>query len=747
MVKRKTMSLVLFLLMLLSVFNIYPYQKASAYDYLSRGIDVSAYQGSIDWNAVANDGIYFAIIRSGLGKYDFQEDKYFRTNYANAKSVGIKVGTYWVSYAMSVDEAYEEADVCYSIIKGYDFDYPVYYDMEVASQSNNLSKQQITDIGIAFCKRLASYGYTVGIYANRNWFTNYIDKNQVINSGYEIWLAQYPSGEYAVTPDSYDKSSECGIWQYSSKGSVAGISGYVDVDVSYKEYEHKDSTPRIENARISKITNSGYIVQCEVYDEINPVTRVAFPTWTTKDDQDDIVWADGTINGATATFEVKITDHNNELGYYRTHIYCYNTTGAYSSTNVADVMIEQTPPKISNIKIVNQTATSYTVQCEVTDNESGIDRVQFPTWTELNGQDDLIADWGTNPKARGSINGNTVTYTVNIADHNNEFGNYTTHIYAYDKCGNYVSKGVTINFKWNEGVVPADLGDTLDAVILVKEPWIPIRIYDNDNVALHKEEGVTSEMWRFTKQSDGSYTIQNFANGKFLDAEGMGTTKGTNVSSSKANEGENRKWFLYDYNGGYLIKAAYSDLVLDVSGGIFENDTNIQLYEKNDTASQVFELYYEGRNYGNPKVDNVAASVSDNSVTINFNGNYADKYRIYRSTDKKTWKVIGTFETKSYIDSKLSHSTTYYYKVDFINRFYTDTSDVVSITTENSNVKGDCNSDGQFTIADVVTLQNWLLGRNVKIKDWRAADLCKDDRLDVFDLCLMRRLLIEEGVL
>ena len=116
MVKRKTMSLVLFLLMLLSVFNIYPYQKASAYDYLSRGIDVSAYQGSIDWNAVANDGIYFAIIRSGLGKYDFQEDKYFRTNYANAKSVGIKVGTYWVSYAMSVDEAYEEADVCYSII-------------------------------------------------------------------------------------------------------------------------------------------------------------------------------------------------------------------------------------------------------------------------------------------------------------------------------------------------------------------------------------------------------------------------------------------------------------------------------------------------------------------------------------------------------------------------------------------------------------------------------------------------------
>ena len=234
---KKIISFFTCITMILTAFAFFPNElKVNAYDYICRGIDVSSNQGNINWNTVKSDNIQFAIIRSGLGKYSFQEDKNFKTNYSEAKNVGIKVGTYWVSYAMSVDEAYEEAEICYSVIKGYNFDYPVYYDMEVASQSNSLSKQQITNIGLAFCQRIASYGYKTGIYANRNWFTNYIDKNQVINSGYEIWLAQYPSGEYAITPEMYDKSTECGVWQYSSKGSVSGINGNVDVNVSYVDY-------------------------------------------------------------------------------------------------------------------------------------------------------------------------------------------------------------------------------------------------------------------------------------------------------------------------------------------------------------------------------------------------------------------------------------------------------------------------------------------------------------------------------
>ena len=653
-VESKVISLVLSVAVLLMNFNIFPVKIVTSYDYLSRGIDVSAYQGTIDWRAAANDGIDFAIIRSGLGKYSFQEDSKFKANYADARNAGVKVGTYWVSYAMSADEACEEAEVCYSIINGCDFDYPVYYDMEVASQSDSLSKQQITDIGLAFCQRLSSYGYTVGIYANRNWFTNYIDKNQVINSGYEIWLAQYPSGEYAVNPEDYDKSYECGMWQYSSKGSVSGISGYVDVDVSYRDYGYKDS-------------------------------------------------------------------------------------------DVPDIIVEQTPPAISDIKIIGQTDTSYTIQCEVYDNESGIDRVQFPTWTNENGQDDLISDWGTNEAVRGAIDGNTVTYTVNISDHNNELGSYTTHIYAYDKCGNFTSSEITFNFIWYRESVPADIGDTFDAVILAKEPWIPVRAYDNDNAALHTEEGLSSEMWRFTKQSDGSYTIQNFKTGKFLDAEDTGTAGGTNVITFEGNGGENQKWFLYKLSDGYVIRPAYTDLVLDVAGAAFESGTNIQLYERNGSPAQIFSLYGD-LSYGNPKINDTEISVTGTTAVMNFNGYYSDEYRIYRSTDKKTWKVIDTVDSALYSDSGLIPSTTYYYKIDFINRFYTVTSDIYSVTTEKSNKKGDINNDGSFNIADFVMLQRFILDSGTLI-NWENADVCEDDRIDVFDMILMRKLVVEEVVL
>lgn len=180
------------------------------------------------------------------------------------------------------------------------------------------------------------------------------------------------------------------------------------------------------------------------------ISRVAFPTWTTKkdskgNDQDDIIWADGIVKDGKASFTVKISDHNNELGYYRTHIYAYDKCGNSDAVAVPDVYIENTKPKISDVKIIEQTSTSYTVQCKVIDNESGIDRVQFPSRTSENDQDDIAKDWGTNQDVRGTIKDNIATFTVNIADHNNETGEYNTHIYAYDKCGNYDSYGVKVN--------------------------------------------------------------------------------------------------------------------------------------------------------------------------------------------------------------------------------------------------------------------------------------------------------------
>lgn len=209
-------------------------EEVKAYS-IEYGIDVSYHNGFINWDEVRKTNISFSIIRAGFGKFAYQKDKQFDNNYTGAKRVGINTGCYWYSYALNKADAVQEADICYSVIKECEFELPVFYDLEDASLLHaGLTRNQITDIGISFCERLRSYGINnVGIYANRNWYENYLNKSAFLERKYEIWYAAYPSGTYAVNPLDYDNSSKCNIWQYSSKGTSPGISGSVDVNVLY----------------------------------------------------------------------------------------------------------------------------------------------------------------------------------------------------------------------------------------------------------------------------------------------------------------------------------------------------------------------------------------------------------------------------------------------------------------------------------------------------------------------------------
>ena len=199
--------------------------------------------------------------------------------------------------------------------------------------------------------------------------------------------------------------------------------------------------PVISNVQVTNVTNRGYDVSCTVTDS-SGVDRVMFPTWTTANGMDDLLsdWstnpkARGTRNGDTWTFHVDIADHNNEGGEYCTDIHAYDKYGNDSGWNAPRVSVDTDAPAISNVKVSNITTEGYDVSCTVTDNV-GVDRVMFPTWTTANGQDDLPNSWSTNPKARGTRNGDTWSFHVDIADHNNEHGEYLTHIYAYDAAGN-----------------------------------------------------------------------------------------------------------------------------------------------------------------------------------------------------------------------------------------------------------------------------------------------------------------------
>ena len=190
-----------------------------------KGIDVSTWQKIIDWNMVKQSGVEFAMIRASYGFSSNGKDARFDYNYKNAKKAGIPVGAYHFSYATSVEDAIKEADFFYSVIKGKKFEYPVAYDVE-DERIAKLGKAKVSEIVKAFCDRMEKYGYYVSVYANKYWLTNYMDDE--ILKKYDIWLAQWTSNPTFTKP--------YGIWQKSSKGKVAGIEGYVDLNESYKNY-------------------------------------------------------------------------------------------------------------------------------------------------------------------------------------------------------------------------------------------------------------------------------------------------------------------------------------------------------------------------------------------------------------------------------------------------------------------------------------------------------------------------------
>ncbi len=192
---------------------------------MSKGIDVSKHQGLIDWQKVKGAGIDFAMLRAGYGRYDNQKDERFEENYANAKAAGVKVGAYHYSYAKSTDDAKKEAETFLKWISGKQFEYPVAFDVEEKSQSDK-GKQFVSDVIRAFCETVENAGYYVCVYANKYWLDNFIDDD--CKKKYDTWLAQW--AEKATYAGNY------GIWQYSSQGSIDGISGRSDMDESYKDY-------------------------------------------------------------------------------------------------------------------------------------------------------------------------------------------------------------------------------------------------------------------------------------------------------------------------------------------------------------------------------------------------------------------------------------------------------------------------------------------------------------------------------
>lgn len=201
-----------------------------------------------------------------------------------------------------------------------------------------------------------------------------------------------------------------------------------------------DTTPpTISNVRITDVNADGYTVVCNVSDNVG-ISKVEFPSWNTdKHRGEDANWIQGSVSGNTASARISLSSLKSGAvqGNYVTHIYAWDSSGNKTCVSTSIVYIDRTAPILTDIKVVEKDSKGYTVECKASD-ASGVDRVQFPTWTAKNDQDDIAKDWWTNQAVRGTrVSGDTYQFRVNISEHNYEVGSYVTHIYVYDKYGNY----------------------------------------------------------------------------------------------------------------------------------------------------------------------------------------------------------------------------------------------------------------------------------------------------------------------
>ncbi|MBR1599585.1 MAG: fibronectin type III domain-containing protein [Lachnospiraceae bacterium] len=253
--------------------------------------------------------------------------------------------------------------------------------------------------------------------------------------GFDFLIPTNITGKHKITLYAINIGSDGKV-----KGEGNQLLGSTTVDV-----QGDTSAPIISDIKVTDITKSGYTVKCTVTDNVG-IEKVEFPSWNMdKHNGGQAKWLKGTITGNTATCRIETSSLLSGAieGNYMTHIYAYDNAGNSSSKAIEKVYVDSTNPNIYDVNVIEKDSAGYVIEFKATDNQK-IDRVQCPTWTLKadetgNSQDDIANDWKNNSTVTAeNIQGDTYRYKVKISEHNNEYGEYKTHIYAYDICGNSV---------------------------------------------------------------------------------------------------------------------------------------------------------------------------------------------------------------------------------------------------------------------------------------------------------------------
>ena len=222
----------------------------SAISFYEYGIDVSSYQGEIDWAQLKTEDekLSFAIIRGGTtnrSNIDYQEDRFFSQNYEQAKACDWKVGVYFYCSAATEAEFQTCVDNFLNTLDGREVDYPVFIDIEQSQTQMDLGVDALTDLILQALEKIQDAGYIAGIYLGYSWIDTYVDLDRIIDHHFEAWMARYPYAEQVAEPLQYDYSDLCSIWQYSDHMEYLSTQAEcTDDDISYIDYANQK---RLEN--------------------------------------------------------------------------------------------------------------------------------------------------------------------------------------------------------------------------------------------------------------------------------------------------------------------------------------------------------------------------------------------------------------------------------------------------------------------------------------------------------------------
>lgn len=463
---------------------------------IKKGIDVSAWQGEIDWNRVKNTDIEYAIIRCGYGmNISSQDDKYWKRNADECTRLGIPFGTYIYSYADSTERAKSEAEHVLRLVEGYKLDYPIYYDLEENSVRNSLSSYEIGQIAKVFCDTIEAAGYKVGIYSNTDWFTNYLTDS--IFDSMNKWVAQYNSvckyaGEYEM-------------WQCTDAGQVDGISGTVDLNMDFGASNIPTTPAAATNLKASPCGTNQILI-----------------SW------DGVVGADGyliytTKNGKYSYLgQTEINEYRdrsaleNQNNFYWVFSYVKDSSGSmYVSEPAGYVYAKGTNPVVPNIK-----AEAY-----------GKNKVKL-SWTAISGVDGYLIYGIKNGKYGyiGMTGSNSNSY-IDTKALDKDYNYYWVFSYITDASGK-ILPGVADKYVYAKGICVAVTG--LKAISV---------------------QGGVKLTWNKVLDADG-YLIYGIVDGKKYSYVGM-AKKGPGFIDSKASKTIYNYYWVFPYhtdeNGNMIV--------------------------------------------------------------------------------------------------------------------------------------------------------------------------------------------------